>query len=67
MEYRLQAVRPLVASEKKTEESEKKKREAKERKEREVEKKVLPPVKPQGPFKSSEEVITEGEEEEEGR
>ena len=55
MEYRLQAVRPLVASQKKTEEVEKRKKEKKEK-----EKKVLPPIKgpikPQGPFKSKEEV-----------
>ena len=57
MEYRLQAVRPLVASQKKTEDGEKRK---KEKKEKETEKKVLPPIKgpikPQGPFKSREEV-----------
>jgi len=56
MEYRLQAVRPLVASQKKTEEVEKRKKEKKEK-----EKKVLPPIKgpikPQGPFKSKEETL----------
>ena len=51
----MQAVRPLVASQKKAEELEMKRKEKKEKKE-----KVLPPIKgpikPQGPFKSKEEV-----------
>merc|ERR1712228_1024663 len=57
MEYRLQAVRPLVASQKKTEEVERRKKRSKETREKEKEEKVLPPVKPQGPFKSRDESL----------